>query len=175
MPNMGRLRLVVLIVLILGLLAGCSNVNEVLDPYPSDDLSIESFNRNKQSFERLAKIFGEDTSLWSIDATGTPRFGDQPALELSEVRKQEYIELMKTTGVRNISRHIFTPDDKSIYFQIWWVGNGGFIGSKSKYIVYKDGNTGEFAESLDELFASGRDANHSRRIDADWSLYLDVW
>jgi len=166
---------IVLTVLILGLVAGCSKVNEVFDPYPSDDLSIESFNRNKDSFERLAKIFGEDSSLWSIDATGNPRFGDQPALEPSEIRKQEYIKLMKTTGVRSISRHIHTPEDKSIYFQMWWVRNGPFIGSKSKYIVYKDGNTRGFVASLDEIFANGRDANESRQIDADWSLYLDVW
>ena len=81
---------------------------------------------------------------------------------------------MKGTGVRNISRYPPAAEDNTILLQVWWVRNGIFLFSKSKYYLYKNARQDRSVESLDAVYAEGRDANDTRRIDSDWSLYLDL-
>jgi hypothetical protein len=169
---------IVLGLFFIGLISGCAKIHEIVSPYPPDEKLIKLLTDNKESFETLVKLFEEDADLLSVDAEGADRvwrLGGREPGNLSEGRRRKYIDLMRALGVRSISRHIEPrPEDKSIFLQMWWVKNGPFLFSKSKYLVYKE-NPEHLVESLDPIYKSGRDASEFRRIDDDWSLYLDVW
>jgi|GEM_PF-5458015 len=157
-------------------LAGCATTAEVFDPYPTDSQMIEALIANRSKCEVLVQMFEEDSGLSHFDSNGETGSVDKiPVTSLPEQRKQSYLELMKATGVRNISRNRYDSTDRSILLQVWWVPNGIFLSSKSKYYLYKDSHQTKLVESLDDVYAEGRDANDTRRIDSNWSLYLDVW
>ena len=173
--NVERRFFAIVAVFIVGLGSACWKVRQALDPYPPDAVSIESFNRNREHFKELIDLLEKDSNISNIDANGRATSRDVKPLEFPEARRQRYIELMNATGALHVSRTSWKQDSKTVFFQMWWVPNGLLMQSKAKYLVYKIDTEPQFVDSLDPIYESGRDANEFRRIDDDWSLYLDVW
>jgi len=123
-----------LVIVVLAISSGYSVFRETFDPYPLDEEVIDSFQRNRSSFESLVALFKVDSQLFSIDIEGHTRGENMQPLALPESRRVEYINLMKMTGTRDLYRHISSPEDKTIYCQMWAAPNV-FIGGKSKHIV----------------------------------------
>ena len=155
--------------------SSCGKVHQVFHPYPTDEVLIETLDRNRALFEEIIKLLNEDQGIRRIEMDGKVSSHDLTTLGLSEDRRQRYLSLMKAAGTLQLERWTWTENKETISFQMWWVPNGPLFGSKSKFLVYKDNTTKEYVASLDPIYASGGDANSSRRIDENWSIYLDVW
>lgn len=163
--------------LILLLTTGCKFFEELGNPYPTDAELEKRFNDNREAFDELVQMFKENAELWEIDADGKALLDFGKPTSLPQARADRYRELMKQTGILNINRlhpSVGQPPSPTIYMRVWLVPNM-VIGTKSKLYVYKSWHQKNVVESLDKIYAGGDDAGHYKKINDDWSLFLDVW
>lgn len=156
---------------------GCSFVAELADPYPTDAELEKRFKENREAFDELVQMFQENAELWQFDSDGKALLDFNKPASLPQTRTERYSELMKQTGILSINRNHSSegePPRPAIYMKVWQVPNM-VIGTKSKLYVYKLGSGTNLVESLDKSYRSGQDANDSKKINEDWSLYLDIW
>ena len=153
---------------------GCASISVIFDPYPNDESMQATYISNKGDLDVLVKMFKEDSNLrlFSLEK-GAVSASDQ-RLKLQAERESRYREILTKVGVSKIYRIPESDVHKDFYMQVWWIRNG-WIQSKSKYFVYTENPPAGVVESLDDVYANGRDANDLKRIDENWYLYLDVW
>lgn len=139
--------------------------------YPTDASLERRFFGNKQDFNTLLALFQDDRILRSVNRGDGAwiDFGEQA--ELSRDRLQRYNELLEKLEIQSIRRF---PGSESVELRVWSSANL-FIGGKYKYFVHDPNRTGPLTDSLDEIFSSGIDANHYKRLEQNWYIYLDVW
>jgi hypothetical protein len=132
------------------------------------------FATNKEDFELLVRMFEEDSNLRSYRLKGGAFRSIDEKADLPPDRDEQYRDLLIKLNLKWISRVIVSGSHTDIHLQAWWVKNG-WIQSKSKDFVYTKHAPLLVVDSLDEVYESGRDANHHKKIDENWYLYLDVW
>ncbi len=170
--------LIVIILIVLSLLTtGCRFFEELGNPYPTDAEMEKRFNDNRAAFDELVQMYKENAELWQFDSDGKALLDFGKPTSLPQTRADRYRELMKQTGILTINRYHPSEGQSpspTIYMRVWLVPNM-VIGTKAKFYVYKLGGGTRSVESLDKSYRSGQDANHSKKINEDWSLFLDIW
>ncbi len=154
--------------------SGCSTVNRIFNPYPSDASLQDLYELNREDFNAVTEMFSQDQHLWKVKADGTAWVDFQVRGDLSQERKDEYIKLLSKLKIEEVNRHLSKKEDKSIWLKAWSIP-GHFIGGWSKYYVCTDETPEPMVKSLDEVFQSYQDVGHFMKIDNRWYLYLDVW
>lgn len=174
---MQRIFPAITLLLILLFVPGCSAVAEFANPAPSDAVLEKRLRDRREDFEELVRMFQQDSKLYRIDQNGVAMVDLANVATLPPDRSDSYRVLMLRAGVNNISRRFPNTDEPpspTINFSIWRVEHN-FFGFKEKQYVYKISGAGRMVDSLDKIYRTGEDANAYKKIDDDWSLYLDVW
>lgn len=139
--------------------------------YPPDDLLERRFQENKADFEKLIKMFQEDSNLFQISLDKGALESFYKKAQISEERLLEYKKILSKLGIEYIERYEKRQD---IFLRVW-SSPSLFIGGKSKFYVYDEKEVKNTVDSLDEIYRSGQEANEMKKIKGNWYLYLDVW
>ena len=140
-------------------------------PYPNDELLEQKFYANEPSFEKLIKMFEEDSTLFQVSLEKGAFESFEKIANLTENRLAEYNKILSKLDIEFIERY---ENQEDIYLKVWSNPNF-FIGGKSKYYFYSERDITNTVNSLDEIYRNGRDANQMKKISGNWYLYLDVW
>ncbi len=140
------------------------------NPYPTDQVLINRLDQDRNDFVKLINLFKEDSQVKKIYIKGA--FESESASQNPRIEK--YQKLMKKLDVLEIRRF----NSEQIYFEVW-VSQTSFVGGNYKGYVFNEDTSSElYVDSLDDLFNSLKindEVYGLRKIDENWSLYLDVW
>lgn len=146
---------------------------------PSDEVLIKNFGEKKLAYERLRDLFLADGKVlliadWGVETPGSVLSVKPPIAELSLVRYDQYLALLKDIGGKVVARSEVGLSEACIY--VWTYG---FAGETQHEAVcwLNQAPPGQVAR-LDEIGqrsagADGKRTTVYRHLESNWYLERD--
>ena len=144
--------------------------------WPNEAELIQNFQAKRAGYERLREMFVADGQLNRVTSYGVATTNTISAMKPEDIgfstdRHNEYLSLLKQTGVLMISRREWEQSsDPLILVWVWgWGGHTKHVG-----ICWKDQEpTNQVASLYQHRLTGGNRRSIYRRIDGHWYLWRD--